>query len=173
MSIIQSILFQSGHFRNTYFMTYGKSLEDAISADTSGDFRRLLIIILQAKREETGFANTFNVGNHAAQILKSFDKKSGIEKFDAFKIFATSNGAHIQKVIEEVERQSGKDFQKIADKELSGDFKNLILSLIETSSNKPRFLANSIHLATKVCPMLEYETESICSGNRNSRQGSH
>uniref|UniRef100_A0A1I7V4Z4 Annexin n=1 Tax=Caenorhabditis tropicalis TaxID=1561998 RepID=A0A1I7V4Z4_9PELO len=135
--------------KNTYFMTYGKSLEDAISADTSGDFRRLLIVILQAKREESGFADSFKVGTHAAQILKSFDKKNGIEKFDAFKIFATSNGAHIQKVVEEVERQSGKDFQKIVDKELSGDFKNLILSLIETSRNKPRFLANSIHLATK------------------------
>lgn len=131
-------------------MTYSKSLEDAISADTSGDFRRLLIVILQAKREEGGFADTFKVGPHAAQILKSFDKKSGVEKFDAFKIFATCNGAHIQKVIEEVERQSGKEFQKLIDKELSGDFKNLVLSLIETSRNKPRYFANSIHLATKV-----------------------
>lgn len=139
--------------KNTYFMTYQKSLEDAISADTSGDFRRLLIVILQAKREEGGFVDTFKVAGHAAQILKSLEKKSGVEKFDAFKVFATASGQHIQKVIEEVERQSGKEFGKILEKELSGDFKNLVMSLIETSRNKPRFLANCIHAATKVSTM--------------------
>uniref|UniRef100_A0A8R1EUR1 Annexin n=1 Tax=Caenorhabditis japonica TaxID=281687 RepID=A0A8R1EUR1_CAEJA len=130
-------------------MTFQKSLEDAISADTSGDFRRLLIVILQAKRDESGTVNALHVATHASQILKSFDKKSGVEKFDAFKIFATASGAHVQKVIEEVERQSGKEFGKLADKELSGDFKNLVLALIETSKNRPRFLANAIHTATK------------------------
>ncbi|CAI2349254.1 unnamed protein product [Caenorhabditis sp. 36 PRJEB53466] len=135
--------------KNTYFMTYQKSLEDAVSADTSGDFKRLLIVILQAKRDESGFEDTFKVATHAGAILKSVEKKGGVDKFDAFKTFATASGRHIQKVIEEIERQSGKEFGKLVEKELSGDFKNLVLALIETSTNRPRFLASAVHAATK------------------------
>ncbi|CAI5446158.1 unnamed protein product [Caenorhabditis angaria] len=131
--------------KNTYFTTYAKSLEDAVASDTSGDFKKLLIIILQAKRG-THFGS---ISEDAGRIVKSFDKKNGVEKFEAFKIFATADGNHISKVIEEVEKSTGKQFAKILDKELSGDFKNLILALIETSRNIPRFLANQVNAATK------------------------
>ncbi|KHJ89681.1 Annexin [Oesophagostomum dentatum] len=39
--------------RNTYYTTFDRSLEEAISSDTSGDFRRLLMILIQGNRDET------------------------------------------------------------------------------------------------------------------------
>ncbi|CAB3403346.1 unnamed protein product [Caenorhabditis bovis] len=135
--------------KNTFFTCFNRRLEEAIGGDTSGDFKKLLIVILQAKRDETLYADYGRVGQEASNILKSFDKKSGVDKFDAFKIFATANGQHARKLVEEVEKLSGKEFAKLVDKELSGDFKNLVLALVDTAVNTPRFLANMIHAATK------------------------
>ncbi|VDK58863.1 unnamed protein product [Cylicostephanus goldi] len=39
--------------RNTYYTTFDRSLEEAISGDTSGDFRRLLMILIQGNRDES------------------------------------------------------------------------------------------------------------------------
>ncbi|PIO65155.1 Annexin [Teladorsagia circumcincta] len=69
--------------RNTYYTTYDKSLEEAIWSDTSGDFRRMLVLLLQGSRDEYGIPQYHKAVQDAQQLLRASDKKSGQDKFDA------------------------------------------------------------------------------------------
>ncbi|CAI4224705.1 unnamed protein product [Auanema sp. JU1783] len=135
--------------RNCYFTTYGKSLEDAVSSDTSGDFRRLLLILIQGRKDETERTVIFRAQEDAQHMVKSLEKKSGIDKFDAFKVLGTSNAHHVRHVSSEFERLTGTPLEKAIEKEYSGDMRNLLQALLLVSHGKPRFFANQIHLATK------------------------
>ena len=68
--------------RNTYFGTYKETLEVVIGKDTSGDFKRMLLVLVQGQRDESDLAD-FRSNQEASNIIKSFDKKSGVDKFDA------------------------------------------------------------------------------------------
>ncbi|KHJ83251.1 Annexin [Oesophagostomum dentatum] len=54
--------------RNTYYTTFDRSLEEAISSDTSGDFRRLLMILIQGNRDET------SIGEYHKAVQKNAEK---------------------------------------------------------------------------------------------------
>ncbi|CAD6188116.1 unnamed protein product [Caenorhabditis auriculariae] len=135
--------------KNTYWTTYEKKLEDVIVGDTSGDFKKLLVVLLQARRDESHNVNHGFVASDATNMLKSLDKKSEVDKFDAFKILATASPTHVAEVLNQLERGSGKEATKLVEKEFSGDMKNLLLALIEVARNKARFLATQLHGATK------------------------
>ena len=52
--------------RNTFYMNYNKTLEDAIGGDTSGDFKKLLTVMLQCKRDETNNVELYRVSQVGA-----------------------------------------------------------------------------------------------------------
>lgn len=78
--------------RNTYFGTYKETLEAVIGKDTSGDFKRMLLVLVQGQRDESDLAD-FRSNQEASNIIKSFDKKSGVDKFDAVSLGSLVQGA--------------------------------------------------------------------------------
>lgn len=118
--------------KNTWYSTYSKSLESAIESDTSGDFKKWLLILLQGQRDESDVMD-FRAQQVAANIIKSFDKKSGIDKFDAIRPLLIVNPATIHRVGEEFERLAGMSLEKGIEKHWSGDSKNLLLGVVALS----------------------------------------
>ncbi|KAK6036883.1 Annexin, partial [Cooperia oncophora] len=135
--------------RNTFYTTYDKSLEEAIWAETSGDFRRMLVLLLQGSRDEYGIPQYHKAVRDAQQLLRASDKKSGQDKFDAYKILATASPSHLAYVYTELETISGYSIEKTIDREFNGDIKNLLLALVMVSQSKPKFFAHQIHNSIK------------------------
>uniref|UniRef100_A0A1I7X2G5 Annexin n=1 Tax=Heterorhabditis bacteriophora TaxID=37862 RepID=A0A1I7X2G5_HETBA len=113
--------------RNVYYTTYNKTLEDSITADTSGDFRRLLLTLAQGSRDESNYVDNHRAAQDAQNLLKTTDRKSGVDKFEAYKILATANSHHLIRVFFELDRLSDTSIEKMIEKEFSGDTKNLLL----------------------------------------------
>lgn len=135
--------------RNTFYTTFDKSLEEAVAADTSGDFRRLLTVLIQANRDEHGLPQFHRAVQTAQQMLRSSDKKSGVDKFDAFKVLATESPSQLAYVFSEYENMAGHSIEKGIENEFSGDMKNLLLALAMVARGKPKFFAHQIYNSTK------------------------
>ncbi|KAK5970111.1 Annexin [Trichostrongylus colubriformis] len=135
--------------RNTFYTTFDKSLEEAIWADTSGDFRRMLVLLIQGTRDEYGIPQYRKAVQDAQRLMRASDKKSGQDKFDAYKVLATASPSHLAYVYTELETMSGYSIEKTIDREFSGDMKNLLLALVMVSQSKPKFFAHQIHNAIK------------------------
>ncbi|VDP53867.1 unnamed protein product [Heligmosomoides polygyrus] len=60
-------------------------------------------------------------------MLRSSDKKSGVDKFDAFKVLATESPSQLAYVFSEYENMAGHSIEKGIENEFSGDMKNLLL----------------------------------------------
>ncbi|PAV72807.1 hypothetical protein WR25_07196 [Diploscapter pachys] len=135
--------------KNTFYMNYKKTLEDAIGGDTSGDFKKLLTVMLQCKRDETSNVEFYRVSQDAENLLKSLDKNSGVDKIEAWRLLAMANGPHLQRVFADMQNVTGKPVDKIIEKEFSGDARSLLNALVTIAQSKPKYFANQIHLATK------------------------
>ncbi|EYB91218.1 hypothetical protein Y032_0208g2057 [Ancylostoma ceylanicum] len=135
--------------RNTYYTTFDRSLEEAVSSDTSGDFRRLLLILIQGNRDESGIGEYHKAVQEAHNIIRSSDKRGSMDKFDAYKVLATSNANHVGYLISEFESVAGYPIEKAIEKDFSGDTKNLLLALVMVAQSKPKFFAHQIYSATK------------------------
>ncbi|WKY00018.1 hypothetical protein Q1695_014697 [Nippostrongylus brasiliensis] len=135
--------------RNTFFTTFDKSLEDAVWSDTSGDFRRLLVVLIQGNRDEYSAAQYAKAAQEAQQLLRSSDRKSGVDRFDAYKILATHSPIHLLHMFSEYENMAGHSIEKAIERDFSGDARTLLLALVMVAQGKPKFFAHQIHNAIK------------------------
>ncbi|CAJ0581037.1 unnamed protein product, partial [Mesorhabditis spiculigera] len=132
--------------RNTYYTLYNRTLEDAITADTSGDFRSMLLQLCRGQREHGTLTDNFVAKQIANDLNAGVDKK---ERFNKFRFLSELNSNQLQRVFAEYEKVSGKTFDKFLEKEFSGDGKDLMLAMAQVAKNKPLFFAQQIHNAVK------------------------
>ncbi|VDL73206.1 unnamed protein product [Nippostrongylus brasiliensis] len=161
--------------RNTFFTTFDKSLEDAVWSDTSGDFRRLLVVLIQGNRDEYSAAQYAKAAQEAQQILRSSDRKSGVDRFDAYKILATHSPIHLLHMFSEYENMAGHSIEKAIERDFSDQYTSgkviVFQALVMVAQGKPKFFAHQIHNAIKVireeCKGAYREALlSIVKGNR-------
>ncbi|ETN79749.1 Annexin [Necator americanus] len=117
--------------RNTYYTTFDRPLEDAVSSDTSGDFRRLLMILIQGNRDESSIGEYHKAVQEAHNILRCSDKRGQMDKLDAYKVLATSNSNHVGYLISEFENVAGYPIEKAIEKDFSGNTRDLLLVSID------------------------------------------
>ncbi|CAJ0942897.1 unnamed protein product, partial [Mesorhabditis belari] len=133
--------------RNTFYTTYNRTLEDAITADTSGDFRLFLLQLCRGARDQTTQIDSFAAKHIANELNTGVEKK---EKFEKLKFLVETNPHQLQLIFSEYEKISGgKTFEKFLEKDFSSDAKDLVLALAQVARNKPLFFAQQINHAVK------------------------
>uniref|UniRef100_A0A8C7D5Z3 Annexin n=1 Tax=Oncorhynchus kisutch TaxID=8019 RepID=A0A8C7D5Z3_ONCKI len=115
-----------------------KSLEDAISGDTSGHFRRLLISLAQGNRDERETVD-ISVAKQDAQVNCHF-----LSIMD----LVTSN---LQTVLlfHEYQQMCGRDLEKSIDREMSGDLESGMVAVVKCIKNTPAYFAERLYKAMK------------------------
>ncbi|GMT19394.1 hypothetical protein PFISCL1PPCAC_10691, partial [Pristionchus fissidentatus] len=133
--------------KNTYLSNFKKSLEEAVAADTSGDYKKLLLTILQGIRDEGNFANSARV-REAVEILSTpADKK---EKHEKYAVLGAANFHELAQILDGVQLKTGKSLEEQIKRECSGDFKDAVTALYRIAAHgKPRFFADQIQTAVK------------------------
>ncbi|TSU88995.1 Annexin A6 [Bagarius yarrelli] len=131
-----------------YKKAFKKSLEDGISSDTSGHFRRILISLAQGARDE-GPADMAKVKEDAQALADACNADSD-ERIDKFmSILCTRSFPHLKKVFQEFVKCSNKDIEQIIKKEMSGDVKNVFFAIVRSVKNQPSYLADRLYKAMK------------------------
>nr|XP_033783027.1 annexin A6 isoform X2 [Geotrypetes seraphini] len=131
-----------------YQEAYQKSLEDAVSSDTSGYFRRILVSLSQGNRNEGGEDQAAAVED-AKQISDTGSGDSESMETRFMSILCTRSYSHLRKVFQEYVKQSNHDVEHTIKKEMSGDVKDALVAIVRSIKNKPAFLAERLYKSMK------------------------
>uniref|UniRef100_A0A6I8NAS4 Annexin n=1 Tax=Ornithorhynchus anatinus TaxID=9258 RepID=A0A6I8NAS4_ORNAN len=127
---------------------YHKSLEDALSSDTSGHFRRILVSLATGNRDE-GAEDREQALEDAKEIsdTSSGDKNSLETRF--MSILCTRSYQHLRRVFQEFIKLTNHDVENTIKKEMSGDVRDALVAIVRSVKNKPLFFADKLYKSMK------------------------
>ncbi|XP_025019725.1 annexin A6 isoform X3 [Python bivittatus] len=137
-----------------YKEVYHKSLEDALSSDTSGHFKRILVSLALGSRAEGGedFAKAHADAQVVAETLKlsdvSGDDSTSLEtRF--LSILCTQSYPQLRRVFQEFIKMTNHDVAHAINKRMSGDVRDAFLAIVRSVKNKQAFFADKLYKSMK------------------------
>ncbi|XP_072517148.1 annexin A2b [Salminus brasiliensis] len=142
--------------KKVYRELFKKELEKDVAGDTSGDFAKLLLALVQAKREEpSNVVDYEKIDNDARVLYEAGVKRKGTDVITWINIFSERSVPHLQKVFERYNSYSPYDMKESIRKEVKGDLEKSFLTLVECFENKQLYFANKLNDAMKTKSVKE------------------
>ncbi|XP_042357881.1 annexin A11a isoform X2 [Plectropomus leopardus] len=132
-----------------YKQEYKKSLEDAISGDTSGHFRRLLISLAQGNRDERENVDISLAKQDAQALYAAGENKLGTDESKFNAILCARSKPHLRAVFLQYQQMCGRDIEKSISREMSGDLESGMLAVVKCIKNTPAYFAERLYKAMK------------------------
>ncbi|XP_062909101.1 annexin A6 isoform X1 [Mobula hypostoma] len=134
--------------KETYKEAYHSSLEDDVGSETSGHFKRFLISLIQANREE-GDADLARAAEDAKELCSSSDEESASMESKFISILCTRSYAHLRKVFQDYIKLTNRDIEQAIKTEMSGDLMYGLIGVVRSIKNKPLFFAERLYKSMK------------------------
>ncbi|XP_022193541.2 annexin B11 isoform X2 [Nilaparvata lugens] len=135
--------------RTAYQSMYGTSLEDDMASDTSGSFRRLLVSLCQAARDENYIVDMASAQNDAQKLLRAGELRLGTDESSFNAILCSRSYPQLSQIFLEYQRLTGHDFSKAIENEFSGDIKDGLLAIVKTVRDRYAFFAEQLYNSMK------------------------
>ncbi|XP_065815249.1 annexin A11a isoform X1 [Labrus bergylta] len=132
-----------------YKQEYKKKLEDAITGDTSGHFRRLLVSLAQGNRDEREHVDISVAKQDAQSLYAAGENKLGTDESKFNAILCARSKSHLRAVFLEYQRMCGRDIEKSINREMSGDLESGMLAVVKCIKNTPAYFAERLYKAMK------------------------
>uniref|UniRef100_A0AAX7W0Z9 Annexin n=1 Tax=Astatotilapia calliptera TaxID=8154 RepID=A0AAX7W0Z9_ASTCA len=132
-----------------YKQEYKKSLEDSISGDTSGHFRRLLVSLAQGNRDERENVDISLAKQDAQALYAAGENKLGTDESKFNAILCARSKSHLRAVFLEYQQMCGRDIEKSIGREMSGDLESGMLAVVKCIKNTPAYFAERLYKAMK------------------------
>uniref|UniRef100_A0A667YVL3 Annexin n=1 Tax=Myripristis murdjan TaxID=586833 RepID=A0A667YVL3_9TELE len=113
-----------------YREEYDDSLEEDIAGDTSGHFKRLLVILLQA-------------------LFKAGEQKFGTDEQQFITILGNRSAEHLRKVFDAYMKLSGYEIEESIQRETSGSLRDLLLAVVKCARSVPAYFAETLYYSMK------------------------
>uniref|UniRef100_A0A8C6USZ8 Annexin n=1 Tax=Neogobius melanostomus TaxID=47308 RepID=A0A8C6USZ8_9GOBI len=126
-----------------------KKMEDAITSDTSGHFRRLLISLAQGNRDEREHVDVSLAQQDAQALYAAGENKLGTDESKFNAILCARSKSHLRAVFTEYQRMCGRDIEKSIDREMSGDLESGMLAVVKCIKNTPGYFAERLYKSMK------------------------
>lgn len=121
-----------------------KSLEDAITNDTSGHFRRLLISLCQGNRDERETVDISMAKQDAQKLYAAGENKVGTDESQFNAILCARSKPHLRAVFHEYQQMCGRDIEKSICREMSGDVESGMVAVVKCIRNTPAYFAERL-----------------------------
>ncbi|XP_073337794.1 annexin A11a isoform X2 [Pagrus major] len=132
-----------------YKQDYKKTLENEISGDTSGHFRRLLIALAQGNRDEREAVDISLAKQDAQALYSAGENKLGTDESKFNAILCARSKPHLRTVFLEYQKMCGRDIEKSISREMSGDLESGMLAVVKCIKNTPAYFAERLYKAMK------------------------
>uniref|UniRef100_A0A1A8PTW2 Annexin n=1 Tax=Nothobranchius rachovii TaxID=451742 RepID=A0A1A8PTW2_9TELE len=132
-----------------YKTEYGKTLEDDICGDTSGMFKRVLVSLVTAGRDESNNVNEAQAVQDAKEIYEAGEARWGTDETKFLTILCVRNRSHLLRVFDEYKKISGKDIEESIKREMSGSLEDIFLAIVKCMKSKPAFFAERLYKSMK------------------------
>lgn len=132
-----------------YKDAYGRDMEEDIIADTSGHFKKMLVVLLQGTRDEPGVVDADLVAEDVQDLYAAGEEMWGTDEARFIMILGNRSMTHLQMVFEEYEKTYETTIEDSIKSELSGDFERLMLAVVQCIRSVPMFFARRLYKAMK------------------------
>jgi len=130
-----------------YRQEYDDDLEEDISGDTSGHFKRLLVILLQANRQRG--IQEGNVQTDAEVLFKAGEQKFGTDEQTFVTILGNRSAEHLRKVFDAYMKMTGYEMEESIKRETSGCLRDLLLAVVKCARSVPAYFAETLYYSMK------------------------
>ncbi|XP_022906646.2 annexin B9-like [Onthophagus taurus] len=131
--------------RSAYETEYGNCLEDDLRSDTSGTFKRIMVSLSAAGRDESMHVDHEAAVQDANRLLEAGENQWGTDESTFNMILCQRNYAQLRVIFSEYEKISGIDIEDTIKSEFSGDAENAFLAIVRSIRNIPHFYAKTLH----------------------------
>jgi len=126
-------------------MYSGRTLEDDLMSETSGHFKRVLVSLVQANRDETTTVDPQVAQTDARRLYEAGEKKFGTDESVFNQILVMRSEAHLRSVFKEYQRISNKTIEQALQGEFCGDIYECMLTVVRSVINKPAHFAQALY----------------------------
>uniref|UniRef100_A0A3Q3A6Y0 Annexin n=1 Tax=Kryptolebias marmoratus TaxID=37003 RepID=A0A3Q3A6Y0_KRYMA len=123
-----------------YKQEYDKDLEEDVCGDTSGHFKRLLVILLQSANVVFLFSQT---------LFKAGEQKYGTDEQSFVTILGNRSAEHLRKVFDAYMKLSGYEMEESIKRETSGGLRDLLLAVVKCARSVPAYFAETLYYSMK------------------------
>jgi len=131
--------------KQVYIANYGETLENAVAVETSGDYGKLLLALLQCQRSQSIMADLYGCAANAAALYQAGEGKWGTDEATFIRIFATRSPAHLAIINQYFKQYAGKGLLGAINDEFSGDLKELLDTILRSNVDPYGYYARRIH----------------------------
>jgi len=125
---------------------YGKSVEEWIAGDTSGDYKEYLLALAGANRDSNAAPVTEEKAKEDAQkLFRAGEGTIGTDEKVFIQVFAKRSWKHIRKVADEYAKLFSHSLHTALEKEFNGDIFHALKWTLEFVENRQAFFAKRIH----------------------------
>uniref|UniRef100_A0A8C1EF76 Annexin n=2 Tax=Cyprinus carpio TaxID=7962 RepID=A0A8C1EF76_CYPCA len=132
-----------------YKDAYDRDLEEDVIGDTSGHFKKMLVVLLQGTREEDDVVSEDLVEQDAQDLYDAGEAQWGTDEAKFIMLLGNRSVTHLQLVFDEYQKIAEKSIEDSIKSELSGDFETLMLAVVQCIRSKPMFFARRLYKSMK------------------------
>uniref|UniRef100_A0AAY4AA80 Annexin n=1 Tax=Denticeps clupeoides TaxID=299321 RepID=A0AAY4AA80_9TELE len=131
----------------TYKNMYDHDLEHDVTGDTGGHFRRMLVILLQASRQQGVQEGT--IESDAKALFAAGEQKFGTDEEQFITILGNRSAAHLQRVFAAYMKLSGFEIEESIQRETSGSLEKILLAVVKCARSVPAYFAECLYHSMK------------------------
>ncbi|XP_022089504.1 annexin A11-like [Acanthaster planci] len=131
-----------------YKSEFKSDLEKALAGDTSGDFKRVLIGLCTANRDESSAIDAGKVHDDAAALWAAA-KGLGTDEAEFQRVIVSRSKEHLLAVFQEYEKLAGKSIESTIKSEMSGNLERAYLTIVAFFRSPIQFFADQLYKAMK------------------------
>ncbi|XP_058813643.1 annexin B10-like [Topomyia yanbarensis] len=132
------------HISRVYEEMYNRPLAEHVCTETSGNFRRLLTLIITGTRDPPGTLDPDHAVAQAKQLYDAGEGKWGTDEAVFSKILVHSSFDQLEYVFEEYKKLTGRTIEQALKAELSGDYYEALSAIVECVQMAPHFFAKRL-----------------------------
>ena len=135
--------------KQVYAANYGEMLENAVASDTSGEYQKLLLALLQGQRSNSVQPDMAGCQQDAAALYQAGEGKWGTDEDTFIRIFSQRSPAELALINQYYKQNAGKGLLGAIDAEFSGDTKSLLDTIVRANVYPQGFYAKNIYDSVK------------------------
>lgn len=135
---------QIQEIKKVYKEKFNKDLEKDIIGDTSGNFKKLLVSLIQANRSDSNDVDRNMAHADAKALYQAGEGKWGTDESQFNRILASRSFPQIRATLEEYQKISKKDMEEVLKSEFSGDILSGMKSIVRCVRNRFHYFARQL-----------------------------
>ncbi|XP_070994412.1 annexin A6-like isoform X1 [Oncorhynchus clarkii lewisi] len=132
-----------------YKDAYGSDIEEDVTGETSGHFKKMLVVLLQGTRDEPGAVHTDLIEEDAQVLFAAGEEQWGTEESIFIMLLGNRSFDHLQMVFDKYQEIAETSIEDSIKSELSGDFENLMLAVVQCIRSVPMYFAKRLYKSMK------------------------